>query len=162
MSWNVYYPCWKQLLNIFVETMMHFFQDYSKNRKFKSTAFIWNINILEHYKCLHSLNVMLSLLKSIYFFFYLTDPTFLNSRVYSVFEPNWCWGGGWHHGHVCKFSHATKTYFRKSCKPENGSMCRISHLKQSHLKHWAGIEKPCAMWGILLRPLGLPTLKRFT
>lgn len=30
-------------------------------------------------------------------------------------------------------SHMLQKHFRKSCKPENGSMCGISHLKQSHL-----------------------------
>ncbi len=35
------------LHNIFVETVIHFiFQDSQMNRKFKRTAFIWNINIL--------------------------------------------------------------------------------------------------------------------
>ncbi len=31
------------LFNIFVETMIHFFQDTLMNIKFKRTAFIWNI-----------------------------------------------------------------------------------------------------------------------
>jgi len=39
-----YYTRWKHCVNIFVETMQHFFvflQDFWMNRKFKGTAFIW-------------------------------------------------------------------------------------------------------------------------
>ncbi len=40
------YQCWEQLLPVFVETV--FFQNALMNRKFKRTAFIWNINLLQH------------------------------------------------------------------------------------------------------------------
>ncbi len=38
------------LLNIFMETMITFFKDYLMNTKLKGTTFIWNKNILQHYK----------------------------------------------------------------------------------------------------------------
>jgi len=51
-----YYQYWKHLLfvllNISVETMMHFFQDSLKNTKFQRTVFILNINIISLLSCL--------------------------------------------------------------------------------------------------------------
>ncbi len=53
LGWFVLWSVLKSvmLLNVFVETF--FFQDSKVNRKFKRAAFIWNRNLLWHYKCLY-------------------------------------------------------------------------------------------------------------
>ncbi len=76
------------LLNIFVETVIHFFQDTLMKIKFKRTAFIWNIFFLYYYKCFtytfDHFNMWINKIIQLFLSFNnnkkknLTDPKFLN------------------------------------------------------------------------------------